>query len=75
MSFVPAIEKTIEKAELDSEFAGLLPERESLATFTLNIAPVITITPVIVVGSAIAVQAGTIASSVTASLSQWVTVP
>ncbi len=75
MSFVPAIEKTIGKAELDTEFAGLLPERESLAAFTLNIAPVITITPVIVVGSAIAVQVGTIASSVTASLSQWVTVP
>ena len=75
MRLEPAIANSIEKSELEGAFAGVLPDRESLMALSLTVAPVVNVTPVVVVGSAIAVQAGTIGSTVTASLSQWVTVP
>jgi hypothetical protein len=71
MRFEPAI---LEE-ELEGELADLLPERQTLMGLSINIAPVINVDPVIVVGNAIAVQAATIASSNAAALGQWVTVP
>jgi hypothetical protein len=63
-------------SQLEGELATLLPERDTLSMlFSITVAPVINVEPVIVVGNAIAVQAGTIGSSVTASLSQIVTIP
>jgi hypothetical protein len=63
-------ESAIEIVELEGELASLLPQRESLMGFSITVAPVINVEPVIVVGTAIAVQAGTIGSTVTASLTQ-----
>ena len=59
---------------LDAELCTLLPERETLMfpifPIGITIDPIITVTPVVVVGNAIAVQAGTIGSYVTATLFQ-----
>lgn len=68
-------ESAIEIVELESESAGLLPQRESLMGLSINVAPVITVEPVIAVGVAnvVAVQVGTIGSSLTASINQWIT--
>lgn len=64
---------TVAAAPLDLS-VEILPERQTLQAWGLGIfvAPVITVTPVIVVGNAIAVQAGTINSSVSAVLFQLV---
>lgn len=51
-----------------------LPERQTLQGlgFTITVAPVIAVTPVVVVGNAIAVQAFAYKSSVSAMLMQMV---
>jgi hypothetical protein len=69
-------ESAIEIVELESERAGLLPERESLNGFSISIAPVIVVQPVTVVGigNVIAVQVGTINSTLKATLNQMLTV-
>lgn len=55
---------------LDTELCMLLPERETLMFPIMPIT--ITVEPVVVVGNAIAVQAGTVGSFVAATLFQYV---
>ncbi len=67
-------ESTLEMVELEAEFAGLLPQRESLMGLSINVAPVITVDPAIAVGvaSAIGIQVGTIGSTLTTSVNQMI---
>lgn len=65
---------SVQEGSLEGELCTLLPDRETLMwpIFPVGIivAPVINVDPVIVVGNAIAVQAGTIGSYLSATLIQ-----
>lgn len=68
------IESALEVVQLEAEFAGLLPQRESLMGLSINIAPVINVDPAIAVGvaSAVGIQVGTMGSTLTTTVNQWV---
>jgi hypothetical protein len=67
-------ESALEIEELEAEFAGLLPQRESLMGLSINVAPVINVDPAIAVGivNAIGIQVGTTGSTLTTTVNQWV---